>query len=132
MTMRVFLYTIIFLLLIGCNFNSKQKTEFHQWAKTPPMGWNSWDCFGPSVVEDEVKENADYMATHLKEFGWEYIVVDIRWYIDNQTTGHYNPYDESDFILDEYGRYMPSLNDFLQLKMETVSKNSLNMSTTKD
>jgi len=72
------------------------------------MGWNSWDCFGPSVVESEVKANADYMASHLKEFGWEYVVVDIRWYVDNQNTGHYNPYEESDFIIDQFGRYMPS------------------------
>lgn len=84
------------------------KTDFHNWAETPPMGWNSWDCFGPSVVESEVKANADYMAANLKKYGWEYIVVDIRWYVDNQTSGHYNAYDQSDFILDEYGRYQPS------------------------
>ncbi|MFA0964386.1 NPCBM/NEW2 domain-containing protein [Roseivirga sp. BDSF3-8] len=84
------------------------ENDFHAWAETPPMGWNSWDCFGPSVTEAEVKANADYMAEHLKEYGWEYVVVDIRWYVDNQTAGHYNPYDESEFIIDEYGRYMPS------------------------
>jgi alpha-galactosidase len=72
------------------------------------MGWNSWDCFGPSVVEDEVKANADYMATNLKAYGWEYIVVDIRWYIDNQTSGTYNTFNNSTFVYDEYGRYMPS------------------------
>jgi hypothetical protein len=22
---------------------------FHKWAPTPPMGWNSWDCYGPTV-----------------------------------------------------------------------------------
>ncbi len=82
--------------------------EFHNWALTPPMGWNSWDCFGPSVVESEVKANADYMAANLLDYGWEYIVVDIRWYVDNQTTGTYNDYSESDFVIDEYGRYMPS------------------------
>lgn len=43
------------------------------------MGWNSWDCFGANVTEAEVKANADYMAEHLKDYGWEYIVVDIRW-----------------------------------------------------
>lgn len=82
--------------------------EFRNWAPTPPMGWNSWDSFGPSVVEKEVKANADYMAENLKDFGWEYVVVDIRWYVDNQSTGHYNAYENSDFVLDEYGRYMPS------------------------
>ena len=101
----------ILLLLVFTQCTNKTedgKQEFHKWASTPPMGWNSWDCFGPSVVEDEVKANADYMAANLKEFGWEYIVVDIRWYIDNQTTGHYNRYDQSDFVIDEYGRYIPS------------------------
>ena len=23
--------------------------DFHSFAPTPPMGWNSWDCYGPSV-----------------------------------------------------------------------------------
>lgn len=42
------------------------KKDFHQWAQTPPMGWNSWDCFGPTVTEGEVKAYADYMAVHSK------------------------------------------------------------------
>ncbi len=101
---------LAFLLIINACKSQGQdiNSDFDTWAETPPMGWNSWDCFGPSVVEDEVKANADYMATKLKDFGWEYVVVDIRWYVDNQTTGHYNAYENSDFILDEYGRYMPS------------------------
>ncbi|TRZ42949.1 NPCBM/NEW2 domain-containing protein [Robertkochia solimangrovi] len=105
---------LIATLLVACK-NGEQQTaaaDFKSWAATPPMGWNSWDCFGPSVVEDEVKSNADYMAEKLKDFGWEYVVVDIRWYVDNQTTGHYNAYDNSTFILDEYGRYMPSPSRF--------------------
>lgn len=28
-------------------------------AATPPMGWNSYNCFGSAVHEDEVKANAD-------------------------------------------------------------------------
>ena len=28
--------------------------DFRDWALTPPMGWNSWDCYGPTVVESEV------------------------------------------------------------------------------
>ncbi len=101
------LLTSIFTLW-SCSNSSKHSEDFHQWAETPPMGWNSWDCFGPSVVESEVKANADYMAENLKEFGWDYVVVDIRWYVDNQTTGHYNSYENSNFILDQWGRYIPS------------------------
>jgi alpha-galactosidase len=44
------------------------------------MGWNSWDCYGAAVTEDIVRRNAEFMAEHLKEYGWEYIVVDIQWY----------------------------------------------------
>ena len=48
--------------------------------ETPPMGWNSWDCYGAAVTEEQVRANARYMAEHLKEYGWEYVVVDIQWY----------------------------------------------------
>ena len=87
------------------------KPAFHSWAPTPPMGWNSWDCFGPTVVEDEVKANADYMAVHLKKFGWEYIVVDIRWYVANDKSGGYNEKDPV-YSIDEYGRFLPAANRF--------------------
>ena len=49
-------------------------------AKQPPLGWNSWDCFGAAVTEEQLKANADYMAKYLKPYGWEYIVCDIQWY----------------------------------------------------
>jgi alpha-galactosidase len=84
---------------------------FHKWAPTPPMGWNSWDCYGPTVVESEVKANADYMAEHLKKFGWEYIVVDIRWTVENDKSGGYNQEDPI-FTMDEYGRFTPAINRF--------------------
>jgi hypothetical protein len=38
-------------------------------APTPPMGWNSWDSFGATATEAEVKANADYMAANLKNHG---------------------------------------------------------------
>lgn len=88
--------------------DSPGPADFGSWAATPPMGWNSWDCYGPTVVESEVKANADYMAANLKEYGWEYVVVDIRWYVDNDKSHGYNEKDPS-FVLDEYGRFLPSL-----------------------
>jgi hypothetical protein len=75
------------------------------------MGWNSWDCYGPTVTEAEVKANADYMAENLKSSGWEYVVVDIRWYVGNDTAHGYNEKDP-DFNLDEYGRFVPAVNRF--------------------
>ncbi len=107
--MKNFKITFLFISITLSVFSQTGKElPFQTWALTPPMGWNSWDCFGPSVVESEVKANADYMAANLKQYGWEYIVVDIRWYVDNQTTGTYNAYANSTFIYDQYGRYMPS------------------------
>jgi alpha-galactosidase len=90
---------------------SEAKLAFHQWAPTPPMGWNSWDCYGPTVTEQEVKANADYMAEKLKKYGWNYIVVDIRWYVENDKSGGYNQTDPR-YVLDEYGRVTPALNRF--------------------
>lgn len=89
----------------------KKNNDFHQWASTPPMGWNSWDCFGPTVVESEVKANADYMAKHLKAAGWNYIVVDIRWYVSNDKAHGYNE-TNPDYILDSFGRFQPAVNRF--------------------
>ncbi|WP_143309093.1 glycoside hydrolase family 27 protein [Chitinophaga vietnamensis] len=88
-----------------------QQTAFHDWAPTPPMGWNSWDCFGPTVVEQEVKDNADYMARYLKAAGWQYIVVDIRWYVSNDKAHGYNQANPI-YNLDKYGRFIPAPNRF--------------------
>ena len=79
-------------------------------ANTPPMGWNSWDCYGAAVTEDIVRKNAAYMAEHLKEYGWEYIVVDIQWAYANSVGHAYEPF--ADLTMDEYGRLTPALNRF--------------------
>lgn len=97
--------------MLSLGLSSSFAQQFKQWAQTPPMGWNSWDCYGPTVVEAEVKANADYMATHLKEYGWEYIVVDIRWFVENDKAGGYNQKDPR-YVIDQYGRYTPALNRF--------------------
>lgn len=79
-------------------------------AKTPPMGWNSWDCYGAAVNEETVRANAEYMATHLKKYGWEYIVVDIQWYEPTAENHYYHNFTE--LCMDEYGRLLPATNRF--------------------
>jgi hypothetical protein len=79
-------------------------------AKTPPMGWNSWDCYGASVTEEKLKGNADYMAEHMKEFGWEYIVCDIQWYEPKAKSTEYNHFYPLE--MDEYSRLIPAANRF--------------------
>ena len=79
-------------------------------AKTSPMGWNSWDCYGASVNEETVRKNAEYMAKNLKKYGWEYIVVDIQWYEPTADNNDYN--DFADICIDEYSRVIPAENRF--------------------
>ena len=79
-------------------------------AQYPPMGWNSWDCYGAAVTEDIVKQNADYMAKHLKDYGWEYVVVDIQWYQPTAATHEYIPF--APLCMDAYGRLLPAENRF--------------------
>lgn len=101
----------VMAVVFSSNVNAQNRTSFKQWAQTPPMGWNSWDCYGPTVQESEVKANADYMAKNLKKYGWQYIVVDIRWFIENDKAGGYNQTDAR-YVIDKYGRYMPAVNRF--------------------
>jgi alpha-galactosidase len=74
------------------------------------MGWNSWDSYGTTVREAQVKANADWMAAHLAKYGWQYIVVDIQWYEPNAQGHDYRP--GAPLTMDEYGRLMPALNRF--------------------
>ncbi|WP_138752607.1 glycoside hydrolase family 27 protein [Paenibacillus sinopodophylli] len=85
-------------------------TNHLQFAATPPMGWNSWDCYGASVREDEVRGNAAYMAEHLKAFGWEYVVVDIQWYEPGANSSQYRAFVPLE--MDEYSRLQPAVNRF--------------------
>ena len=75
-------------------------------AQRPPMGWNSWDCFGVNVTEEEVRQNAAFMAQHLKQYGWEYIVVDLGWYAPEATKDNYKD-PHIPFLVDDFGRLIP-------------------------
>ena len=54
-------------------------------AATPPLGWNSWDGYGTTINEEQVKANAKWFAEHLKLAGWQYVVVDMEWFVTNPT-----------------------------------------------
>jgi len=50
-------------------------------AKTPPMGWNSWNWFGKhDINEDVIKKVIDAMVDEgLRDAGYNYVVVDGGW-----------------------------------------------------
>ena len=116
-----FLYILILVMLLSCQDrnsiteNSSMETDLPKnksLAEKPPMGWNSWDCFGWSVTEEEVIANADYMARHLKDLGYEYVVIDMGWYADSAASDfeafvHETIPVKPHYALDEYGRLLP-------------------------
>ena len=79
------------------------------------MGWNSYDAFGDTVTEDEVLANAKYVKEKLLPHGWNYIVIDFRWYdpeppgndlvLNQKRTGAKLP-------ADAFGRLLPAENRF--------------------
>ena len=79
-------------------------------AETPPMGWNSWDSYGTTIKESDFKANAEWLAAHLKPFGWQYAVVDMEWFVTNPTPEGNSK--TSQFSLDDHGRYIPPVNRF--------------------
>ncbi len=89
---------------------TQSKQEFRNWAPTPPMGWNSWDCFGPAATEEVTLANAQYMAKHLKSHGWEYVIIDGRWC----RPGTFMPKGKEgmDLYMDDHGRLQPAPNKF--------------------
>ena len=49
-------------------------------APTPPMGWNSWNRFGPFVSDQLVRETADALIeSGMRDVGYRYVVVDDAW-----------------------------------------------------
>lgn len=78
--------------------------------KKPPMGWNSWDCYGAGVTEDELLGNAEFMRDRLKQYGYQYVVCDIQWYEPAAKGNVYNNF--ADLCMDEYSRLIPAVNRF--------------------
>jgi alpha-galactosidase len=103
-------HTLTFLVAILLSAICVRADEPETLASTPPMGWNSWDGYGATVNEAEFKANAEWLARHLKPYGWQYVVVDMEWFVTNPAPeGNSKSFEYS---MDEYGRYTPPENRF--------------------
>jgi alpha-galactosidase len=52
-------------------------------ALTPPMGWNSWNCFAGAVTENDIRAAANAMVeSGLIDHGWTYVNVDDYWQVN--------------------------------------------------
>jgi len=57
-------------------------------ARTPPMGWNSWNHFGCDVSAQLIRETADAMAANgLRDAGYQYVVIDDCWQVARDARG---------------------------------------------
>ena len=124
--------------LIACGTNERNKesevetkpsevVEIVNVAKTPPMGWNSFDAYDCRINEKDFKATVDYMAENLLQYGWEYAVIDYIWWHPEpgnwdtpRRKGHPDlQYNEDGSALhpeyttmDEYSRLLPSVKRF--------------------
>ena len=80
-------------------------------AKTPPMGWNSWNTFRLEINEEVVRGIADMLVEKgFKDAGYEYIVIDDGWQIDRDTQGNIV------VNLDKFPSGMKALADYIHSK----------------
>ncbi|MGD0949785.1 MAG: glycoside hydrolase family 27 protein [Candidatus Binatia bacterium] len=57
-------------------------------ARTPPMGWNSWNRFGPGVSDAIVRaQAAALVASGMKAAGYQYVIIDDGWQGERDATG---------------------------------------------
>jgi alpha-galactosidase len=80
---KLLLFALIFILP-PCAFTQK----FEDLAKTPPMGWNSWNKYRCDVSEELIMEMADAMVSSgMQDAGYEYIVIDDCWQVSRDENG---------------------------------------------
>ncbi|PKL88852.1 MAG: alpha-galactosidase [Ignavibacteriae bacterium HGW-Ignavibacteriae-2] len=66
--------------------------KFEGLAKTPPMGWNSWNKFACQVDEKLIRETADAMVSSgMKDAGYQYINIDDCWQGKRDSLGFIHP-----------------------------------------
>ena len=68
--------------------SSAVQGALHGLARTPPMGWNSWNHFGCDVSEQLVRETADaIVASGMRNAGYRYVVIDDCWEVARDSSG---------------------------------------------
>jgi alpha-galactosidase len=80
------------VLFLACLPVSELRALENGLAKTPPMGWNSWNKFACNVNEDLIKQMADALiSTGMRDAGYKYVVIDDCWQVDRDSQGNIVP-----------------------------------------
>ncbi|MCF6175264.1 MAG: glycoside hydrolase family 27 protein [Victivallaceae bacterium] len=78
---------------------------------TPPKGWNSFDCYGVFINEEQALRNLEVFNEKLRPFGYEYFCIDAGWYSEYDfqfDSGKPIQKDTAKLLIDEYGRFVAS------------------------
>ena len=83
----------LIVLLAVCTLSAPAHAQkFAQLAKTPPMGWNSWNKFQCNVSEKLIRETADAMAANgMRDAGYQYVNIDDCWHGSRDSNGFIQP-----------------------------------------
>src|SRR6266700_861045 len=75
-------------LCLGLATSVAHAQKFDGLAKTPPLGWNSWNKFGCNVSEQMIRETADAMvASGMRDAGYRYVNLDDCWQGERDARG---------------------------------------------
>ncbi len=82
--MKKIILNLVIVLFSLSNFAQK----FDNLAKTPPMGWNSWNKYGCDVDEKLIMKMTDEIVNSgMHEVGYEYVVIDDCWQVGRSEDG---------------------------------------------
>lgn len=91
--------------------NQPMKSSARSLTPRPPLGWNSYDCYGCSANQRVTLANLDAFAAKLKPAGYEYFVIDNGWfaeYVIEPGEEFTREKEASDVRLDGHARLLPS------------------------
>ena len=79
---------LLVALALPAAARAQAQTAWMDIARTPPMGWNSWNRFGCNVSETLIREVADAMvASGMRDAGYQYVVIDDCWQVGRDRNG---------------------------------------------
>ena len=135
MNIKLILYLVYFLIftIVSCKKHiisettkSTKVSDFKDFAKTPTLGWNSYDAYHGAVIEKQFLQSVDSLEKKLLPFGYDMATIDFCWF--NPGPEGWDPDKWKTFELkqtrdengklypvlnmDDYGRLLPAVNRF--------------------
>jgi alpha-galactosidase len=84
--------------------------DFRDLAPTPPMGWNSWDCYATTLNEEAALANAAVMVEKLLPHGYNIFTIDAQW--NEPLASGFEYRKDAELTMDQWGRLIPASNRF--------------------